>query len=337
MGAASLAGRLQALRLQPGCWRWGCGAGACARRACSRTTRRAARSSTCASASSCAARGGRMRQAEDAKRAAETPTRCGAACSTCRTRSRRCAPRSRGCTGQNEQLLRDLADLQRRQKDLAQGVDERLRKFEPAKVTVDGQEFIAEPDRIARLRRGAGDLPARRFRRRRRPPSLDFHQALSAKRLSARRPCSGWATRSTRTRDYKDAITNFRALLAAAPDHPRAPEARAVDRQLPDRAEGQRAARARRSTSWSRPIRSPRRRSGGQGAAGPPALNVTPMAPTLRRARRRRTCERRFGGAGAPVRRAGAQRSAPAMWPWSASAASAPGRPRRWRAAASAR
>ena len=47
--------------------------------------------------------------------------------------------------GQNEQLLRDAADLQRRQKDIAQGVDERLRQFEPVKVTLDGQEFQADP------------------------------------------------------------------------------------------------------------------------------------------------------------------------------------------------
>ena len=46
--------------------------------------------------------------------------------------------------GQNEQLIRDVADLQRRQKDIAQGVDERLSKFEPVKVTLDGQEFQAD-------------------------------------------------------------------------------------------------------------------------------------------------------------------------------------------------
>jgi TolA-binding protein len=47
--------------------------------------------------------------------------------------------------GQNEQLLRDAADLQKRQKDIAQGVDDRLRQFEPVKVNLDGQEFQADP------------------------------------------------------------------------------------------------------------------------------------------------------------------------------------------------
>ena len=55
-------------------------------------------------------------------------------------------------TGQNEQLMREiadtkrqLADVQRQQKDVSQGVDERLRKIEPVKVSVDGREFAAEP------------------------------------------------------------------------------------------------------------------------------------------------------------------------------------------------
>ena len=46
--------------------------------------------------------------------------------------------------GQNEQLTRDAAELQRGQKDLAKGFDERLRQFEPVSVTVDGVEFTAD-------------------------------------------------------------------------------------------------------------------------------------------------------------------------------------------------
>ena len=47
--------------------------------------------------------------------------------------------------GQNEQLQRAVAELQRRQSDIAKGVDERLRQFEPVPVTLDGQEFTADP------------------------------------------------------------------------------------------------------------------------------------------------------------------------------------------------
>lgn len=125
--------------------------------------------------------------------------------------------------GQNEQLTRDVAELQRRQKDIAQGVDERMRKLEPQKVTLDGKEFLVDTEEkrqyeeaLALLRGG------------------DFTGAANALAAFGRRwPASGYGD-SARfwlgnalygKRDYKEAITAFRALLTAAPDHPRAPEA----------------------------------------------------------------------------------------------------------------
>src|SRR4051794_3456627 len=51
--------------------------------------------------------------------------------------------------GTNEQLAKDLADVQRRQKDIAQGVDDRLKKVEPKQVTLDGKQFMADPEEIA--------------------------------------------------------------------------------------------------------------------------------------------------------------------------------------------
>jgi tol-pal system protein YbgF len=125
--------------------------------------------------------------------------------------------------GNDEQLARDLAELQRRQKDVAQATDERLRKIEPQKVAVDGKEFTADPEEnrgydeaIATLRAG------------------DFDKAVAALGNFLRRyPVSGYAD-SARfwlgnaqygRRDYKDAVLSFRAFVAAAPEHPRAPEA----------------------------------------------------------------------------------------------------------------
>jgi tol-pal system protein YbgF len=125
--------------------------------------------------------------------------------------------------GQNEQLLRELADMQRRQKDIATGVEERLRKFEPSKVSVDGKEFIADPTEsrdfeaaLAIFRKG------------------EFPQAQAALADFIKRyPQSGfrptalfWLGNSQyANRDYRGAIGNFRALLAQAPDQPRAAEA----------------------------------------------------------------------------------------------------------------
>lgn len=125
--------------------------------------------------------------------------------------------------GQNEQLLRDAADLQRRQKDIAQGVDERLRQFEPVKVTLDGQEFLADP---AEKRDFEAALAV--FR------SGKFPEAGAAFGTFIQQyPRSGF-TPSARfwlgnaqyaARDYKEAITNFKLMLTEAPTHARAPEA----------------------------------------------------------------------------------------------------------------
>jgi tol-pal system protein YbgF len=125
--------------------------------------------------------------------------------------------------GTDEQLARDLADVQRRQKDIATGVEERLRKFEPVQVTVDGREFSADP---AEQREFETSLAA--FRK------GDFLAAQTAFSDFLRKfPGSGYRPAALfwvgnaqyANRDYKGAIANFRALLQQAPDHPRAPEA----------------------------------------------------------------------------------------------------------------
>lgn len=125
--------------------------------------------------------------------------------------------------GQNEQVMRDLTEVQRRQKDIAQGVDERLRKFEPSKVSVDGREFIADPNEardfeaaLAIFRRG--EFPAAQA------AFIDFIKRYPQ---SGFRPTALFWLGNAQyaNRDYRGAIGNFRALLTAAPDHPRAPEA----------------------------------------------------------------------------------------------------------------
>ncbi len=125
--------------------------------------------------------------------------------------------------GQDEQLGRELSELQRRQKDLAQGLDERVRKMEPVTVTVDGREFTAEP---AEARSFEAALAT--FRK------GEFPAAQGAFGDFLRRyPSSGYGASARfwlgnaqyANREYREAITNFRALLASTPDHPRAPEA----------------------------------------------------------------------------------------------------------------
>lgn len=125
--------------------------------------------------------------------------------------------------GQNEQLTRDIAELQRKQTDLSASLDERLRKFEPQKVTVDDKEFSVDPDEkrlyddsLAALRKG------------------DFANASTGLQgMLKRYPASGYREQALfwlgnaqyGKREYKDAIATFRSLVTAAPDSPRAPEA----------------------------------------------------------------------------------------------------------------
>lgn len=125
--------------------------------------------------------------------------------------------------GANEQLMRELANVQRIQKDQVQVVSERLSKFEPVKVTVDGVEFLAEP-----AEKRDFDAALAVFRK----GDFSAAQNLFAVFLN-RYTISGYVESGLfwlgnaqyATRGYKEAIINFRALVAKNPEHMRAPEA----------------------------------------------------------------------------------------------------------------
>src|SRR6202008_4087854 len=48
--------------------------------------------------------------------------------------------------GQIEELARSVAELQRKQTDIQQGVNDRISRMEPQKVTVDEREFTVDPE-----------------------------------------------------------------------------------------------------------------------------------------------------------------------------------------------
>lgn len=126
-------------------------------------------------------------------------------------------------TGQNEQLVREASELQRKQKDMAQGVDDRLRQFEPVQVTVDGQQFTADP-----AEKRDFDAALAQFRGGQFPEARKaFAAFVNAYPKSGYVPSARFWLGNTQYagRDYKEAIANFRSMLAAVPNHERAPEA----------------------------------------------------------------------------------------------------------------
>ena len=125
--------------------------------------------------------------------------------------------------GQEEQMARDVAELQRQQKDAVQNVDERLRKFEPSRMTIDGREFLADPNEkrdydaaMATFRKGEFAAAQVVF--------VDF---LNRYPKTGFRPSALFWLGNAQyaTKDYKDALASFRALVALGADHMRVPEA----------------------------------------------------------------------------------------------------------------
>jgi len=125
--------------------------------------------------------------------------------------------------GNDEQLARDIAEVQRKQKDVQSGVDDRLRRFEPQKISLDGKEFSAEPDEKRQY-----DEAMEALRK------SDFQAAAnSLGALRKRWPSSGYTESALfwlgnaqyGLRQYKDAIGSFRSLVTSTPDSPKAPEA----------------------------------------------------------------------------------------------------------------
>lgn len=125
--------------------------------------------------------------------------------------------------GHDEQLLRDVAELQQRMKDGSQGLDERLRRLEPQQVAVDGRNVTVEPDEKRAYEEALAVLRAGEFDK----------AAVALAAFIKRYPSSGlldsarfWLGNAQYgRRDYREAIASFRSLIAGSPEHPRVPEA----------------------------------------------------------------------------------------------------------------
>ena len=125
--------------------------------------------------------------------------------------------------GQAETLAHDVAVMQRGQKDMTQGVDERLRNSESAIVTVDGRAFVAGAAEIKEFEAALATLRKGDF--------ADAQAGFGS--FMKRYPHSGYKPSALfwlgnahyASHNYREAEANFRALVTAEPDHLRAPEA----------------------------------------------------------------------------------------------------------------
>lgn len=125
--------------------------------------------------------------------------------------------------GGSEVLQRDVAELQRKQKDVQTSFDERVRKLEPQAITLDGKTFQADAEEkrdfdeaLARLRAadfGAGSAALNGFLKR--YPNTGYRESAQY-----------WLGNAHYgLRNYKDAIVAFKSLVDSAPQHARTPEA----------------------------------------------------------------------------------------------------------------
>jgi len=121
--------------------------------------------------------------------------------------------------GENEQLARQIAELQRGQRDQEQ----RLHRMEPQPVEMDGQQFSADPGE-----QRAYEAALAQFR------NNDYAAAAAAFAAFLQRwPASGYAPSARfwlgnaqyAGGNYRTALDSFRALLATAPRHARVADA----------------------------------------------------------------------------------------------------------------
>jgi tol-pal system protein YbgF len=124
--------------------------------------------------------------------------------------------------GEKEELSQELSKELRRAKEQSQGMEERLKKFEPVAVKVDGVGFMAEPNEIQAYEDALSVFRKGDFA----PAAVAFTEFIG------RYPSSGYLVPSLfwlgnaqyANRAYAIAIGHFNALLAKAPQHLRAPE-----------------------------------------------------------------------------------------------------------------
>jgi tol-pal system protein YbgF len=125
--------------------------------------------------------------------------------------------------GQNEQLAREVSELQRLQKDVQAGVDERLRKVEPLRIDHDGQSFTAAPNEKRDFDAAMDLLRKSEFG----PAMGAYNSFLQRYPVSGYRPSVLYWLGNAQyaSRAYKESVESHRRLVTEFPTHMRTPEA----------------------------------------------------------------------------------------------------------------
>jgi tol-pal system protein YbgF len=125
--------------------------------------------------------------------------------------------------GQIEELVNELANAQKRQKDFYVDLDTRLRKLEPQQITIDGKDAAVVPSE-----QGAYDAALQLFK------AGDYKAAAGALDAFVKRyPESGYAANAQywlgnahyALRDCKNAIAAQQVVVKNYPDSPKAADA----------------------------------------------------------------------------------------------------------------
>lgn len=125
--------------------------------------------------------------------------------------------------GMNETLQKDLADMQRRQRDVYADLDARLKKIEPQRVTIDGKEADVGPDELRQYNAALDAFRASKFAE----SSQAFSAFLRQFPKSAYAPTSQFWLGSAQyaLRDFKSAVLTLQTFVRDNPTHLRAPDA----------------------------------------------------------------------------------------------------------------
>jgi len=126
--------------------------------------------------------------------------------------------------GDKEVLTKALSETQRQLKTQSQVLENRLARLEPQKVSLDGQEFLADQAEIKEFENALALFK-----------KADYPQAADAFTEFSKRYASGgyaasavyfMGTAQYAVRDYKAAVGSFKNLVSIAPNHLRVPDAK---------------------------------------------------------------------------------------------------------------